>query len=178
MATHINLYKKATAKKNFITISSVLLLLILEVFIFSMVSQNMSSKIEALEDEKLSIENNVQQLSDKVASLQKDIQTQRTLPPRQEPSIITPRTDADVLERLMVIAQHLPSKTWLTTLNMQGTHIIIHGKSLDSRVVSQYLTELLNTKKFTKVELILLKKEDRSNIKNFSIKCQLPGSTS
>ncbi|MBI2027545.1 MAG: PilN domain-containing protein [Deltaproteobacteria bacterium] len=169
----INLYKKATSKRNFLKITLILLLLIIEVFLFSSLSQTHQSQLKELLSRKQTIEENKKKLTENIAALKNEIQNLRIKStPGSEAALFAP-SSIDVLDILSIIAESLPSKTWLTSMKFQNSDFFIEGTTLDGSIVSNYLEVLDQSKKFKKVELLYLKKEKKTYLKNFSIKCKV-----
>ena len=166
----INLYKKALSPKNFIALFLFLGLLLLETLFFIFLTKNQKQELESLQGQHQVLIKNEERLVQKIQE------------EKAKPIKFTPSQKALSLEEIQrnikrsllllnIIANNLPEKSWLESIQEDGEKFHITGFAYDNTIVSSYIENLQKTNQFTEINLLFSEKAENSQYKKFSLTC-------
>jgi len=166
----INLYKKQLSPKNFAVLFLVLGLLFFETLFFIFLTKNQGKELQALQEQQQVLVKNETRLAQK-------IREEKSKPIKPTPSqrqISLEEIQKNIKRSLMllnIIANNLPEKSWLESIQEDEEKFHITGFAYDNAIVSAYIENLQKTNRFIEINLLFSEKAENSKFKKFSLTC-------
>ncbi|MFH2012678.1 MAG: PilN domain-containing protein [Pseudomonadota bacterium] len=165
--------RKKESARQFISIG--ILSLILLAFILVFLHINASMKINTLNAEIKSTEEEINRLNKIVKDIDVYKKKMKELQDKIEVIDILNRKKTGPVKMLYELSKRTPTKLWVTSLEEKDLKLNLSGMALDNQTIASFMRNMENSNCFSNIELIQLQQEkwEGLKLKKFEITCQV-----
>ena len=166
----INLYQKSLSPQNLGVIFLALGLLFFETLFFIFLTKNQNKELVSLQEQHQILVKNETRLVEKIRE-EKSKPIKLTPSQRQVSLEDIQRNIKRSLMLLNIIANNLPEKSWLDSIQEDEEKFHIIGFAYDNAIISAYIENLQKTNQFTEINLLFSERAHDTKYKKFSLTC-------